>query len=150
MISVERSKKGKLLDLIESNQAENHKGFTPTGDAPIPSYALSVGKDTKLLSILQIADVKRRKQGDALQTAAFQPHGGISPFLQKCVINTPSEGGVSSISHTVETVPAISLQSRGDMCQNHILPSAKVWQIILIHKKTDDNRTRGLLMNLLC
>ena len=52
------------------------------GDAPIPSYALSVGKDTKLLSILQIADVKRRKQGDALQTAAFQPHGGISLFTR--------------------------------------------------------------------
>lgn len=63
MISVERSKKGKLLDLIESNQAENHKGFTPTGDAPIPSYALSDGKDTKLLSILQIVEVKKGKTG---------------------------------------------------------------------------------------
>jgi hypothetical protein len=31
------------------------------------------------------------------------------------------------------------------MFQNHILPSAKVWQIILIHKKTDDNRTRGFI-----
>ena len=63
MISVERSKKGKLLDLIESNQAENHKGFTPTGDAPILSYALSDGKDTKLLSILQTVEVKKGKTG---------------------------------------------------------------------------------------
>ena len=82
MISVERSKKGKLLDLIESNQAENHKGFTPTGDAPIPSYALSDGKDTKLLSILQTVEVKRGKQGDTLQTAASKPHGGISLFTR--------------------------------------------------------------------
>lgn len=45
--------KGKLLDMIESNQAVNREGFTPTGDAPIPSYALSKVKDSKLLSILQ-------------------------------------------------------------------------------------------------
>lgn len=51
--SLTEVEKGKLLDLIESNQAVNHKGFTPTGDAPIPSYALSGVKDTKLLSILQ-------------------------------------------------------------------------------------------------
>jgi hypothetical protein len=97
MISVERSKKGKLLDLIESNQAENHKGFTPTGDAPIPSYALSDGKDTKLLSILQIADVKRRKQGDALQTAAFQPHGDISPFYKDLLAHVQGENGLWTV-----------------------------------------------------
>ena len=51
--SLTEVEKGKLLDMIESNQAVNRKGFTPTGDAPIPSYALSRVKDTKLLSILQ-------------------------------------------------------------------------------------------------
>ena len=43
--------KGKLLDRI-NDQAEK-KGFTTTGDAPLQSYALSIGKDSKLLSILQ-------------------------------------------------------------------------------------------------
>ena len=51
--SLTEVEKGKLLDMIESNQAVSRKGFTPTGDAPIPSYALSRVKDTKLLSILQ-------------------------------------------------------------------------------------------------
>ena len=43
--------KGKLLDRI--NDQADKKGFTTTGDAPLQSYALSIGKDSKLLSILQ-------------------------------------------------------------------------------------------------
>lgn len=43
--------KGKLLDQINDQAAQ--KGFTTTGDAPLQSYALSIGKDTKLVSILQ-------------------------------------------------------------------------------------------------
>ncbi|MBF1475696.1 LPD38 domain-containing protein [Prevotella pallens] len=43
--------KGKLLDRI--NDQADEKGFTTTGDAPLQSYALSIGKDSKLLSILQ-------------------------------------------------------------------------------------------------
>lgn len=43
--------KGKLLDRI--NDQADKKGFTTTGDAPLQSYALSVGKDKRLLSILQ-------------------------------------------------------------------------------------------------
>lgn len=47
--------KGKLLDLSrETNPAKGQavkSGFTTTGDAPEPSY--TVGKDTKLISILQ-------------------------------------------------------------------------------------------------
>ena len=41
--------KGKLIDEL----ARNPKSFTTTGDAPLQSYALSIGKDSKLLSILQ-------------------------------------------------------------------------------------------------
>ena len=43
--------KGKLLDRI--NDQADKKGFTTTGDAPLQSYALSIGEDSKLLSILQ-------------------------------------------------------------------------------------------------
>lgn len=43
--------KGKLLDRI--NDQADKKGFTTTGDAPLQSYALSIGKDKRLLSILQ-------------------------------------------------------------------------------------------------
>ena len=45
--------KGKLLDMIESQQGVNREGFTPTGNESDPSYALSDVKDTKLVSILQ-------------------------------------------------------------------------------------------------
>ncbi|WP_454895320.1 ADP-ribosyltransferase-containing protein [Alloprevotella tannerae] len=43
--------KGELLDRI--NDQADKKGFTTTGGAPLQSYALSIGKDTKLVSILQ-------------------------------------------------------------------------------------------------
>lgn len=48
--------KGKLLDRI--NDQADKKGFTTTGDAPLQSYALSIGKDSKLLSILQTKSSK--------------------------------------------------------------------------------------------
>lgn len=45
--------KGKLLDMIESQQGVSREGFTPTGNESDPSYALSDIKDKKLVSILQ-------------------------------------------------------------------------------------------------
>lgn len=45
--------KGKLLDMIESQQGVGREGFTPTGNESDPSYALSDIKDKKLISILQ-------------------------------------------------------------------------------------------------
>lgn len=45
--------KGKLLDMIESQQGVVREGFTPTGNESDPSYALSDVKDRKLVSILQ-------------------------------------------------------------------------------------------------
>lgn len=45
--------KGKLLDMIESQQGVVREGFTPTGNESDPSYALSDVKDRKLISILQ-------------------------------------------------------------------------------------------------
>jgi hypothetical protein len=55
------------------------------------------GKDTKLLSILQIADVKRGKQGDTLQTAASKPHGGISPFYKDLLAHVQGENGLWTV-----------------------------------------------------
>lgn len=43
--------KGKLLDQI--NDQAVRMGFTTVGDAPLQPYASSIGKDSKLLSILQ-------------------------------------------------------------------------------------------------
>ena len=45
--------KGKLLDMIESQQGVSREGFTPTENESEPSYALSDIKDKKLVSILQ-------------------------------------------------------------------------------------------------
>lgn len=44
-----------------------------------------------------------------------EPYAKLNDIRQE---DTSSEGGTSSISHTVETVPAISLQSRGDVISN--------------------------------
>ena len=47
--------KGKLIDEL----ARNPKSFTTTGDAPVQSSALSVGKDKRLLSLLQVGEVSK-------------------------------------------------------------------------------------------
>lgn len=65
--------KGKLLDQINDQAAKNigfgttpgtkpttENGFTPTGDAPIPSYTKS--KDTRLVSLLQTNDQENARK----------------------------------------------------------------------------------------
>ena len=47
--------KGKLIDEL----ARNPKSFTTTGDAPVQSSALSVGKDKRSLSLLQVGEVPK-------------------------------------------------------------------------------------------
>lgn len=50
-----------------------------------------------------------------------EPYAKLNDIRSK---GTSSEGGVSSISHTAETAPAISLESRGDVISNSTISSA--------------------------
>ena len=50
--------KGNLIDFLNQSDSQD-EGFKPTEGAPNTSYALSVGKDTKLFEILQINPPKK-------------------------------------------------------------------------------------------
>ena len=53
--------KGNLIDFLNLSDSQD-EGFKPTEGAPNTSYALSVGKDTKLLEILQINSQKNNEK----------------------------------------------------------------------------------------
>ena len=73
--------KGKLLDMIESQQGVSREGFTPTENESEPSYALSDIKDKKLVSILQ---TNSSKVVDANGEPKVVFHGGNwRPILEE-------------------------------------------------------------------
>ncbi len=82
--------KGKLLDRI--NDQADKKGFTTTGDAPLQSYALSIGKDSKLLSILQ---TKSSKVVDENGEPMVVYHGSNNEFTKFDTARIGSSTGTS-------------------------------------------------------
>lgn len=73
--------KGKLLDMIESQQGVVREGFTPTGNESDPSYALSDVKDRKLVSILQNNSSKVvDENGEPMVVYHGSPYGAITQF----------------------------------------------------------------------
>lgn len=70
------------------------------------------------LYVHEVFVIDKIKKGNTLQTAAFQPHGGIALYrdILANVLDrsSSSESGTSSIGHAENFAPAISLQSRGD------------------------------------
>ena len=104
--------KGKLLDMIESQQGVSREGFTPTGNESDPSYALSDIKDKKLVSILQ---TNASKVVDANGEPMVVYHGTDKDFNVFDIHTDPHKSFTWKIAHfgTKEQAEDILRTSKG-------------------------------------
>ena len=112
---------GTLPDFVSREGVNNHYFAFPINYKGERSYVFSRAMqdaNKNRLYVHEVFVIDKIKKGNTLQTAAFQPHGGIALYrdILANVLDrsSSSESGTSSIGHAENFAPAISLQSRGD------------------------------------
>ena len=112
---------GTLPDFVSREGVNNHYFAFPINYKGERSYVFCRAMqdaNKNRLYVHEVFVIDKIKKGNTLQTAAFQPHGGIALYrdILANVLDrsSSSESGTSSIGHAENFAPAISLQSRGD------------------------------------
>lgn len=113
---------GTLPNFVSQEGVNNHYFAFPINYKGERSYVFCRAvqdANKNRLYVHEVFVIDKIKKGNPLQTAAFQPHGGIALYrdILANVLDrsSSSESGTSSIGHAENFAPAISLQSRGDV-----------------------------------